>query len=197
MLSCWCFISYTVFYDKECSMNKIKMFCIGFSAVLCSSLSVSVFADTNNLAASYIQLSSSTSQPANGKNIVHFNASNLKGQLDDTHSVITVHQDGVYMLVIEGQVGVVDQAAPIKDGYVNIWINKNGQPIENFSSRQSMTAGKMQTNTVVGNYLLPLKNGDKVSIGFNASSTTFGLVYFPVLNGAPAAYSAVLTMYKI
>ena len=156
-------------------------------------ISVNAYASDANV--EYIQLSSSMNQPAvQETNVAAFDRVNGQSNLTSAHHKIIVKVDGVYFLMVAAQVGNVKKDATGK-GELDLWLIKNGQPIENSNSRRTINQG--DTSVLVSQTLLSLKAGDSVSIGYSATNPDIGIIAIPAPNKEPSISSITLSMNKI
>jgi len=81
------------------------------------------------------------------------------------------------------------------DGYVDLWLIKNGKAVDNSNTRQ--TISKASTGVLVSQSIMKLKAKDTISVGFSASNPAMGLVAIPAANAEPAIPSIIFSIYKI
>lgn len=147
-------------------------------------------------AGSYAQLSSAVTQmPSKGGGSV------MKMELVDAienmdlsleKDKVIVKEEGVYVIMIVGQVGATTPGAA---GNVDIWISKNGAPLTNSGSRMTVEHS-LWTGTIVSQTIAILKPGDTISTHFAATAPSLGVLFLQPPN-EPAVASASFTMYKI
>ena len=173
-------------------MNKLKQMGLLVSALVMVFFNLNVCA--KNVGA-YIQLSSSVTQAASGEtNVATFNTVAGNAGIDEVRDKVTFHEDGVYFIMAQGQVGVVKPGSTAS-GDVDLWFIKNGTSIANSTSRQSVVSGA--SSALVIQDVLSVKAGDTIGVGYSASNPLLGLFFLPAKKNVPAIQSIVFTVYKV
>jgi len=150
-------------------------------------------------AGDYVQLSSPTTQVASNANtpamVAIEDVDTGQGITKNSNSTeFTVKQSGNYFIMAAAQVGA--QKGSGRNGAVNLWLVKNGRPISNSNTQQNI-GNESTTAVLISQTILPLKQGDRISVSFSASNTSLGLISTPMTNNEPAIPSIIFSMFKM
>lgn len=110
-----------------------------------------------------------------------------------TPDKVIIQETGIYFMLAMGEAGAEKTG---DSGFVDIWFMKNGQPIPNSASRQSVSDSKL-TTVILTQTIIPLKAGDSINLGFFANKASAGLIAFPAFQNEPNIPSIVFSIYKI
>src|SRR6185295_13640212 len=114
----------------------------------------------------YGQLSSLYNQFPTGTQPASFErADALVGIEHPAPDKVLIKESGTYFVMAAGQAGV-DASANTEGGVVDLWLMKNGQNVPNSGVRQSLE-NLQSTSVVVSQAILPMKEGDTISIGYS------------------------------
>ena len=176
------------------------------SAVKISLLAL-VFASANVFAAaSFLQLSGNTTQVVTADTTNQPLVGNLNS-LDESfgsafsysldNNTFTVNEDGAYFVMFTAQVGA-EEDVPYQGADVRIWITKNGEALPD-SGSWVFASEKARAKTIVSQFAIHAKKGDKFQLMYSASSVNGGLVSFPATpdSGLPNAPAITLTAFKL
>ncbi len=144
----------------------------------------------------FTQLSSARNQPATALiNLASLETVDGIENIGNTPTSITINKPGFYLLLAVGQAGSTSLAMIDGGQYVDIWLIRNDVPVPNSTSR--ITVGQFSTGTVITQNIMALNQNDKLSVGFTASSPTFGLIATPRRGRIPAIPSLIFSLYKV
>jgi len=174
-------------------MNRFQQFTL-ISALLslCSFSAPSLAGDE---AKDYIQLVSYENQFASSpRKLATFKLVN-GSILHKDASHVTVSQDGLYFVLISVEVGADPKVAATTTGYLDLWLEKNNQPINFSSSRNTVRSNELSTITTQA--IVMLKKDDTISVKFSSNNPKIGLISIPDPASSPAISSINLSLYKI
>jgi hypothetical protein len=113
-------------------------------------------------------------------------------ELSSQKEEIIIKKDGVYFFLFSAQGGAITPGAR---GHVDVWLIKNNIALPNSGSRLTIE-NTSTTGSLISQYVLMLKNGDTISLGFSASGPGLGLIFIQPDN-QPAIPSLCFSLFKI
>lgn len=142
----------------------------------------------------YAQLSSAKTQFPNGQECkVVLEKTDAAQGVTIGDSEVTVKEKGVYFISAKAHAGAQKLGLP---GEVNLWICKNGKMVSYTMSSQSIDSVNSM-NTILAQGAISLKNGDTISIGLSAATSSLGLIAQKGKGSQPSVPSIEFTMFKI
>lgn len=147
-------------------------------------------------AVTYITLDSLVTQVPFSGGVSHVKMDSLGESnnidLSPSKDKVIVKERGVYVITAEGQIGSL---VPGVQGYMDIWLVKNGIAITNSNNRTSISRdapiGLLTTSSI-----LTLSPGDTIATAYTASGPSLGFIFLQPDN-EPAATSFSFQMYKL
>jgi len=142
----------------------------------------------------YAQLSSLANQLGpNVKTVAMEKVDELHG-LGHSSDQVVIKTSGAYFVMAAAQMGSGKSEQP--NGYIDLWLVKNGDRISNSNTRQSIDT-KHSTSVLISQAVIHLEKGDKISAGFFANKSSLGLISTPATNDEPAIPSIIFSIFKI
>ena len=145
----------------------------------------------------YSQCSSMTTQtPRHIKAqsvLLEINDGNKSGVDCSAISPVTVRKSGLYFVIAAGQVGSAKKDT--HGGYLDLWLIKNGKPVENSNTRQFIRTAE-DTAVLVSQAAMELTAGDTLSLGFRVSEANqgIGLMAIPPTAEEPGIPSMIFSV---
>jgi hypothetical protein len=126
------------------------------------------------------------------------NYSSIDGMsFDPKKNEISVQEDGVYFIMVVGQMGAREYAKEIvKGGDIYFWMEMNDKPIEN-SGSWVFASPTARAHTIVDNVIISCKKGDRILSKFSTSSPSMGLITFDATEKWPASPGLTLSIFKL
>lgn len=151
---------------------------------------------SQNSYAAYAQLSSLVTQsPSSYKGglVKMDQTDNIDNfELSPSKDTIIAKEAGVYFVICTATVGATSAGAK---GYMDLWYIVNDKPIPNSANRIAIP-DFTTISLLTSQFVIPLKAGDKLNIGFSASAPSLGFLYIqPDLE--PAMSSFMLSIFNI
>lgn len=140
-------------------------------------------------AKAYAQLSSLTTQMATGKGTLVFLGIDAVKGMDNTLGRLTVKEAGTYFVIAGGQAGATNQGT----GAVKLWLQHNGQDVDNSSTEQ--TTNGAFTTVVICQAVMQLKAGDTIALSQSVKGSG-GMIYSRP-KGEPAIPSMIVSIVRI
>lgn len=108
-------------------------------------------------------------------------------------SPVTIKKTGIYLVIAAGQVGSVKKTT--QGGYLDLWLIKNGKPVDNSGTRQYITSPE-DTAVLVSQAAMELNAGDTLALGYRVSDANqgIGLVATPPTADEPGIPSMIFTV---
>ena len=108
-------------------------------------------------------------------------------------SPVTIRKTGLYFVIAAGQVG--SNKKDTQGGYLDLWLIRNGKPVANSNTRQSVRAAE-DTAVLVSQAAMELNAGDTLSLGFRVSQANqgIGLIATPATSEEPGIPSMIFTV---
>lgn len=94
-----------------------------------------------------------------------------------SEAMFSVQKAGTYFVIATGQAGVNIVAPP---GYLDLWLVRNETPVHNSAARVYL-ANTASTSVVTSQAILTLNRGDVISVGYESSNSSIGLMALPPL----------------
>lgn len=174
----------------------MRMGCRLLSAIL-SFIVVTATATAAVPLTQYAQMSSNRTQLPGIKGFAQVALDTLdEGQgisLDRVNNSLVINEEGTYFVMVAGQVGGREKQT--EQGYVDLWLLKNGQPLTNSNTRQA--TGPNFTTVLVTQTVIHLKAQDAISFAFSATRPSLGLIATPATNSEPAIPSVIISVFKL
>jgi len=171
---------------------------------LVCALSLVLFNQVTLAAIPYAQLSSSknqiTSEEDINKNIpiIMQNINYIEGlSWDNKENKLSISEDGMYFIMAVAQMGSRESAKlNDKGGDAFYWFEINGKPVKD-SSEWVHISPSAKSNTVITQYILPLKKGDSLQFIYSTTAASIGLVTFRGTEYRPSSAGLTLSVFKV
>lgn len=126
----------------------------------------------------YAQLSSTFDQTLTGTpQPVIIDSIDEIHKISVSESEITIKKDGLYLIILAGQVGTKALSfPPLVTPYLDLWLVKNGENVSNSNTRQSV-------QSIVGTNIFPFSTG--VLVSQTVTKLKKGDVLQAYINGTP------------
>ena len=148
----------------------------GIALIIGTVLTVKAYINSGDVKGIYSQCSSMTTQtPKHNKAqsvLLEINDGFKTGVDCSAISPVTIRKTGLYFVIAAGQVGSAKKDT--QGGYLDLWLIRNGKPVANSNTRQSVLTGT-DTAVLVSQAAMELTAGDTLSLGFRVSDPNQGL----------------------
>ena len=160
-------------------------------------LAVEKYINKDIVKGTYSECSSMTTQtPRHNKPqsvLLEINDGNKTGIDCSAISPVTIRKGGLYFVIAAGQVGSTKK--DMRGGYLDLWLIRNGKPVENSNTRQYIRTDA-DTAVLVSQAAMELNAGDTLSLGFRVSDANqgVGLVATPPSPEEPGIPSMIFSV---
>lgn len=160
-------------------------------------LTVKAYINSGDVKGIYSQCSSMTTQtPKHNKAqsvLLEINDGFKTGVDCSAISPVTIRKTGLYFVIAAGQVGSAKKDT--QGGYLDLWLIRNGKPVANSNTRQSVLSGN-DTAVLVSQAAMELSAGDTLSLGFRVSDPNqgIGLIATPSTAEEPGIPSMIFSV---
>lgn len=178
-------------------MGIYKIILGALALIITTVLTVRAYMKSSDVKGIYSQCSSMTTQtPKHNKAqsvLLELNDGFKTGVDCSAISPVTIRKSGLYFVIAAGQVGSAKKET--QGGYLDLWLIRNGKPVANSNTRQSIRTGD-DTAVLVSQAAMELNAGDTLSLGFRVSNPNqgIGLIATPSTAEEPGVPSMIFSV---